>query len=494
MKQLLKATAILGSATVIATCLKIVTTKFLAVFIGPLGIGVFYQMVYFVQLMDMFTCFGMRMGVTKYLSEFRTKQDDQGIRVLVLTCMVSLLLFSIFSSLTAYIFAATISRFLFGTSQYAHYVRFVVLAVPVGVLMELNQGILFGFRMVKPIAAFKIAESVLTAAVFLPLIYYLGLSGAMIGIITTLSIQFALSILLLKRYSPIPLSFNIFKWTLIKFRSISKVIQYGSVTLIITFFRDLILTIFFRRLIILHLGIEANGIYSPAYGFSLQMVLLVSTAVYAYSFSKISEAKEISEISSQVNELIRTLLLIMTPVIFLLIGFRKQLILLMYTDKFLPVTQVLPVQFIGDFFKLLVWAISLPIHARADLKGMLCFEIGIYIFFYLTARSLIPSMGLMGAGWSYLLLYLVYFVAVTPYVIKRFDLKFERKNLWIIGTSFSLLLIGCQLKMGIPGMIFSSVVLLSVWAGLTLTRGEWKFGLEKSREYAGKVTQYLKSR
>jgi O-antigen/teichoic acid export membrane protein len=493
MKRLFKATVILGSATIIANFVKIVNTKFLAIFLGPSGVGVFYQLVFFMQLAYLFTCFGTRMGVTKYLSELKTRQDHESIQVIVLTCIVFLLFFSFLTSTTAFLYAGAVSRFLFGTAEYANYIQIIVFAIPIGVLMDFGQGILFGFRMVNSIAAYNLSESILCAAVFLPLIYFLGLDGAIVSIITTYSIQLFLVIYIIKRYSAIPISFNIFKRVLIKFPAITKVIRYGAVSLIITFARDLSLTILFRKLIISHLGIEANGIYAPAFGISFQIWLLVAVAMYAYSFSRISEAKDNAEICMEVNHLIRTVLLIVGPIIFILIGFRSQVILLLYTGKFLPVTKIMPIQFLGDFFKLLVLSISLPIHARADLKAMFFYEIGIYLFFYLTAYTLIPSMGLMGTGWSYFLMYLVYFIVVTPYVVKKFHLRLERKNIWMMITSFLLLLIGSQLKMNLSGMFFVSIVLLAAWAVLSLTREEWEFGWRKSKEYLGKATQFLKS-
>lgn len=494
MKRLFKATVILGGATVIATLVKIVNTKVLAIFLGPSGVGVFYQLVFFMQLMYIFTCFGIRMGVTKYLSELKAKKEHEGIRVIVLTCIAFLLIFSFLTSSMAFINAEIISEFLLGTSEYAHYVKIVALAIPVGVLMDFSQGILFGFRMVNSIAAFNIAESILCAMVFLPLVYFLGLDGATFSVITTYFIQLALLVFILKRYSEVPLSFNIFEWAKVKFSSIFHVIRYGAVNLIITLARDLALTVLFRRLIIFHLGIEANGIYSPAFGISIQLYLLVAVAMYGYSFSRISEAKDKSEIIQEVNHLIRTVLLIMGPVIFVLIGFRREIVLLLYTDKFLQVTPIMPIQYLGDFFKLLVLAISLPIHARADLKAMFFFEIGIYVTFYLLARTLIPTMGLMGTGWAYLLMYLIYFIVVTPYVMKKFHLKLEGKNIWIILTSFLLILAGSQLNLGLSGMIPATIVLLGVWAGVTLTREEWAFGLEKSKEYLGRAAQFARLR
>ncbi len=492
MKQVFKATVILGGATLIATFVRVVNTKFIAIFLGPVGVGVFYQIVYFAQTMYMLTCFGTRMGVTKYLSESKSQQDHDAVRTIVLTCIVFLLMISIPISFAVLIYAGAISRFLFDTPQYATYIRFVALAIPIGTLMDFSQGILYGLRMVNRIALYNATECIFNAMVLLPLIYFLGLKGAVTSIYTTYTIQFILLIIIIKRYSPIPISFNIFKWARIKFSSIGKVIHYGVVTLVITFSREIVLTILFRRLIIVNLGIEANGIYAPAFGISYQLWLLVVFAVYAYTFSRISEAKDNAEIQMEVNNSVRSILLLMGPVIFILIGFREQIVLLLYTYEFLPVVDVMPIQFIGDFFKLLVISISLPIHARAHLKAMLIFELGMYLFFYLTAQSLIPSMGLMGASWAYLLLYLVYFIVVTPYIMKKFHFRLEKINVWIMVTTFMLLLTGYYLDLSFFRTVLASIISLAVWAGITLTREEWKFGLEKSKEYIGKAGQYLK--
>ncbi len=485
MKQLAKATAALGIAQVLALLFKLVNTKFLAVFLGPYGVGIFNQIVFFFMWAVLFNSLGTRQGLVKYVSEYNARGDFEEIKKIMVTLGVLLFAFSLVVTAVSYFLAARISFLLFASYEYTKLVAIACLAIPQTILMTFYLSLVYAFRPIKQISFFIVAESALAVLLLVPMVYFFGLTGAVTNISLLTFCQLLMVWWMYHRYCPVRVGLRDFR--LFELAALRRVMNYGLVHLVVQVVQYLVLTILFRRLIITNLGIEANGIYSPAYGMSSQAILIISATIYIYSFTKISEARQLSEVRSEVSNLLRLGLLIMTPVFFILISYRKFLILLLYTDKFLPVTQIMPIQFMGDFFRIIGLAVALPLLARANLKAMFVFDLSMYLVFYGIASVLVPKYGLTGAAVSYLAMYVLYLLAVLPYMRHYIDLRLEKKNYWLILLSFLVLITAGQLDLGLGYLIPATILLLGSWGMLSLTKEEKQYVREKMGEVLVKV-------
>jgi O-antigen/teichoic acid export membrane protein len=477
MKQLVKASAMLGTAQVLALFFKLINTKFLAIFLGPYGVGVFNQIVFFYVWVMLIASLGTKQGIIKYISEYNADKRYEEIKETVITLRVILLGFSLIVALVLYLCAQQISSLLFGSTEYTNLVALISFAMPQAILMDFYSSLVYGFRPIKQISLFMISEAGVGVLILVPLVYFWGLKGAVFDIMILALCQLVIIWWIYRKHCPVRETIRDIK--LFALRSVYKVINYGLVYLVIQIVQYLVLTILFRRLIITQLGIEANGIYSPAYGLSLQSFFLIYFTIYIYSFTKISEAKQLDEITSEVNKLLRIALLVMTPVLFVLISYRKWLILLLYTEKFLEVTQIMPVQFLGDFFRVISLAIALPIFARANLKAMLAFDISIHFIFYGIACISVPKYGLPGAAFSYLALYVLYFIVVLPYMRNYINFRFEKANYLLMGVSFLVLITAGILDFSLGYLIMVTVFLLGAWSLVVLTKDEKRYVREK---------------
>lgn len=489
MKQLLKASAMLGAAQALAMVFKLVNTKFLAIYLGPSGVGVFYQVVFLYMWIQLFTSF--RQGIIKYVSEYNADEKYEEIKKVIVTLGVILFGISLVVALFIYLFADRISFLLFGNYKYTDLVCLISFAVPQLILMDLHFSLVQSFRPIKQISLFMVSEAGVGLLILVPLVYFWGLRGAVLQVIMLGICQLLIIGWIYHKYFPVKVSpWNI---KLFDFRAVYKIINYGLVHLIVLVIQHMVLTILFRRLIITHLGIEANGIYAPAYGLSFQSMFLIYFTIYIYSFTKISAAKQLSEITGEVNNLLRMALLLMTPVLFVLISYRKWLILLLYTDKFLPVTQIMPIQFIGDFFRIIVLAVALPIFARANLRAMLFFDITVHFIFYGIACIMIPKYGLMGAAIAYLTLYVLYLMMVYPYMRSYINFRFEKSNYLLMGSSFLVLIVAGWLNLALGYLIMATVAVLGTWSMVVLAKEEKKYLWEKTADVWLKAKNFRQS-
>jgi len=169
----------------------------------------------------------------------------------------------------------------------------------------------------------------------------------------------------------------------------------------------------------------------------------------------------------------------MSPIFFILTSYRRWVVLFLYSPKFLPVISILPFQFLGDIFKIMGWTVALPLSARAYLKAMLGFEVGTSVVFYLMAHFLIPTYGLRGAAFSYLLMYLLHFTVVSPYMHRLIGFRFEKANYPLIIGAILLLISGAFLDITPGYQIPLTLIIITCWISFVLKKHEKKYLKEK---------------
>ena len=480
MKQLARASIFLFAAQAIALVLKMIGTKFLAIYIGPSGLSVVNQLIFFYVWLVNFGTFGVTGGLTKYISEYYGQGNIEGIKKLLVTSILILTGGSLCLVAASLALSSQISYFLLNTTEYASLVVLICLLLPINILVETLASLIYGYSLVKQMGLFIIFSAVVEIASLIPLIRYFGIKGPILTSWIVISSQLAIAFFFYHHYAPVKVGIKNYTRKFFELKTSRKVFHYGFVAMLILLIKNLFFTIVFRKLIITFCGIEQNGIYSPAFGFSTQMFFLISTTVYGYSLPRISAAKTEAEISTEVNQLLRGTIFLMFPSLFCLISYRTLIINILYTSQFLPVINVMPVQFIGDFFKVIVIAVSLPLFARADLKAMFGYEVGMGVLFYFLAHFMVSHYALDGAAWAYFILYFIYLGLVFPYVRRRFGVRINKQNLLLLAVSLIMLICSRWLPQDLLLLIPLSIFMLTAWAALVLNTDERRYVMDKA--------------
>src|SRR3989338_1663276 len=106
----------MGMATFVVMLVGVVKAKFLAIQLGPLGLGIYSQAVTFFQSADMICGLGIVFGITKYVSEIWQARNIGGVRrVMTASVFLQSISFLIFFILV-FIFSKQISQFVFSST------------------------------------------------------------------------------------------------------------------------------------------------------------------------------------------------------------------------------------------------------------------------------------------------------------------------------------------------------------------------------------------
>jgi PST family polysaccharide transporter len=155
------------------------------------------------------------------------------------------------------------------------------------------------------------------------------------------------------------------------------------------------------------------GLYRAANTLSIAYLAFLLNAMAQDYYPRLSGAAGRPELADMARTQLRLVMAIAVPVILVAMAAAPIAIEILYSSAFLPATDLLRWQLIGDLVKLPAWVISFVILARASGRRFLVVEtIGGLSFAVLGWAGLV-AFGLVGTGIAYLATYLGYFAVVA---------------------------------------------------------------------------------
>ena len=168
---------------------------------------------------------------------------------------------------------------------------------------------------------------------------------------------------------------------------------------------------------------------------------LILTSMSAYSYPRICELETNIEIVDELNGIIRITILLIVPTMFLLLLTRKPIILILYSNDFSEASQYIPLQIMGDFFRILVWSIGMYLLPTMRLQAFIWLSILHDALLVILVAVLVDSYQLYGIVMGFTLCYVITFLIYYWYSKKTIGFSFWRKNLNLILSSFNECLI-----------------------------------------------------
>jgi O-antigen/teichoic acid export membrane protein len=212
----------------------------------------------------------------------------------------------------------------------------------------------------------------------------------------------------------------------------------------------------------------------------------------AYSFPKLCELKLNNDINEELNGIIRIAVFLIVPIMFLLIVAREPIIKILYNSEFLQAADYMPVQIIGDFFKILAWAFGMYLLPAKRLITFIWLNLLQDFILIGLAFLLVERYGLYGIAASFSISYIVTFAAYYACAKLQIGFSIWNKNSRLLLISFvGLLFITISeicLESGLNYIFFTFVSL--IWCLVSIQKEEFM----AFREYlSSKLATNLKS-
>lgn len=451
-RSILKGTSIFGGVQLFQIVVGLLRGKFVAMFLGPAGMGISSLFNTSGQTVQKLAGLGLNLGIVK---EVAAGKDSEAFPALLAVTRRLFLLTSLLGALICVVLARPLSQLTFGSDAYTW--QFVLLGgmVLFGVTGQGYLSILQGLHAVRLISITTVTGSLSGLLVGVPLYYFFGNRG-IVPAMTVLSFTVFVSAWLgvRKAVGKMNLSPESLKVRFSR-RLHSPIARRLILMGVVLVASDLIGTActYLVDLFIRYFGeLENVGLFQGANSVTNQYSGVVFTAMLLDFFPRLSEAAGDNEkVRVIVNRQMEIVSLIACPLICLLILTSPFVISVLLTDDFLPVLPLMRWLGLGVLVKALMFPLGYIAFAKDNRRLFFWLE-GVYgnAMYLLLSCAGYYFFGLIGLGYSLIidcaLCFAVYYAVNSRMYGYSFSPQAARESVVAVGLGAACFAFSC-----IPG-------------------------------------------
>ena len=488
-RQIMKATSLFGGVQVFQILISVIRSKFVAILLGPAGMGIVGLLASTTGLIAGLTGFGLGTSGVKNVTEAYSSGNKERIDTVVSVVRRLVWLTGLLGAMLTLVFSPWLSEFAFGNKEYT--LAFVWLSITL-LFAQLNIGemvVLQGMRKLQYLAKANIYGSLSGLVVAIPLYYKLGIRGIVPVIIITAFMTFFFSRYFARKVKTEKVKLSL-SATITEGKSMMVMGFMISMSAMIILFVDYLLRIFIN-----HIGhVEDVGFYNAGFAIINTYVGMVFTAMGTDYYPRLSVvADNNQQCKDNINQQAEIALLILAPILIIFLIFVNWAVVLLYSKQFLVITDMLHWAALGIFFKAVSWSIAFVFLAKGE--GKLYF----WSEFASSMYTLIFNMlgyylgGLTGLGVSFLLSFTVYFIQVFVIARTRYHFSFYSSFITIFLVQFTLALLTFALVNLVeqPYSYFWGIVLIAISGWYSYRELDRRIGV---KEIIQSVIQKIKRR
>jgi O-antigen/teichoic acid export membrane protein len=457
-KQIIKATSIFGGVQLINIVISIVRSKFIAVLLGPVGIGISGMLTATIGIIAGLTNFGLGTSAVRNISAAYESGNAKRIAIISNVLNRWVWITGLLGMVLTLLLSPWLSYLSFGNYNYT--IAFLVLSITL-LINQLNSGqlvILQGSRKISLLAKANLAGSLIGLFTTIPLYYVWGDDGIVPALVIAAIVSLLISYYFRKKVV-------VDKIIVSKVRSIAEGKQMLKMGFLISMSGFITLGFsYLVRIFITHDGNLAEvGLYNSGFAIISTYVGLIFTAMGTDYYPRLSAvADDEKRANDTINNQIEISLMILGPILVLFILFIQWIIQILYSKQFLDVNTMLVWAALGMLFKAVSWCIAFFFLAKGSSK--LYFWNELIANIYLTALNIIGYyyFGLTGLGYAFVLTYFIYMIQVFFFTKKYFNFTLEKNAILILVTQIVFASISILIFFYLTGYIYyiSSTVLI----------------------------------
>ena len=437
-RSIFKATSLFGGVQVYQILLQIIKSKFVAVLLGPAGIGIMGLYQSGLQLVQQISSMGLAQSAVRDVSEANGTNDILRIAKTVTVVRKLVWITGLLGLIIVACCSPLLSKFSFGNYDYT--IPFIILSVTL-LLDQLSAGqkvVLQGMRRLKDLAkcaAYGVTFGLVTSV---PLYYWLGIDG----IVPTLILNSVCSLILSWFYSK---KIKIEKAQVTPKQTFEqgKQMLVMGISLSFSGIFSTIVAYVLRSFIQGNGGVEEVGLYQAGFVIMTTYVGMVMNAIGTDYYPRLAainnDNEKCREVVSQQGE-IGTMIL--APILTCCFVFMPFVLQLLYSDKFLAANEYISWACLGMMLRFGSWIISYLFVAKAESKLFIKIELSANIYYLIFSLLGYKYLGLKGLGIAFALEYVVYFIQCYLIAGKRYHFRFSHSFIKCYGLQL-LLIIAC---------------------------------------------------
>ena len=438
--EIVKATGVFGFVQVIKMVIGVIGAKFIAVFLGPVGIGIFGLFNNTIGIISSLTNFGINITSIREMSLAHAEKDLEKFSKRFIVLERWAIVIGIFGGIITFISAPFLSRLTFGSNKYEYWFMLLSFNFILTSFSSSRIALLQGMRMIKSIALSNLIISFLITTVSIPIYYFFRMDGIIPVILLSSGIVFLVNIFFTRNVEILKLKI-----------SLAETVQSGKPLLKLGFL--LSINVIFGQICtyIIKLYLNSKGTTTEILGFyEVSSVILLSYVGMVFSamstdfyprLTAISNDNE--KVKSLVNNQIEIALLLLTPGITALYFVSPLLIEILYTKSFLGVLLIFKAGLFAIIIKAIIWPLAFVILAKGENRLYFKQELlgdALNIVFTI---AFYRYLGLVGIGIASLINFIIYGIYVHYIIKQKFEFGLRKDTSKIIIVSCIVGLLDC---------------------------------------------------
>lgn len=395
-RSILKGTSVFGGLQLFQIGVNLIRGKFVAMFLGPTGMGISALFNTSGQTIQQFSQLGLNFAVVKEAAA--AKEDEGGLRNVVRVTGRLMLAAALLGALFCCLFAMPLSRLTFGTSDY--YWQFMLLSLMIffGVAGQGYTAVLQGLHKYKLVTTTLVSGALAGLLIGVPMYAVWGNKGivpAMVVMAFSISLTAFIGVRKTVKRDRQPFSWSLHRPLARRLVLMGLVLMSSEVIGV--------LCNYLTNLFIRYFGpFEAVGLYQAANSLTNQYAGLVFMAMLLDFFPRLSAAaSDNGRIRDIVNRQMEVVGLIATPLICLLILTSPLVIQILLTDSFLPIMPLMRWLGLGVLVRAVMTPMGYIAFAKDNKKLLFWLEAVFCNFLTLGLNCLsYYCFGLIGLGYA----------------------------------------------------------------------------------------------
>jgi PST family polysaccharide transporter len=405
-----------GMISLSRLALSFISIKFTAIYLGPSGLALVAQLANFMSICHGMIGNSLGSAISRLYPEFRN--DHARRKRFLATSWRLASIFAVASIVAIALGSGPLARWLLTSVEHRTAVMLGGIAVVCMVFNSVIISAINGAGEMGRVVASGMIAAVAGILVYVPASVMWGIPGGLIGYAISQTVCLPVSLIFLRGSSSLVPSDLHGEFDNAEAR---RILGFAPMLLVHATMSPLGL-ILIRDMVASHLGLETAGLWQATWRLSEVYLGLVMASLSLYFLQRLGEVVGTPALGEEImRTFARTVgsTAIIALTIFLL---RDPIVRIVFTEKFLPVRDLMPYQLLGDVLRMSAWTLGFVFVALVRSRWYIALEILIPAIYFGAALLLVPRYGVQGVTWAYCLAGAAHF-AISAFALR--DVLFQ---------------------------------------------------------------------
>ncbi len=433
--SILKATGVFGGMQVLRLFISIITTKFIAVYLGPIGIGMVSLLNNAINIIVAATNFEFLKTATREVAIHHDANDKSKLSHTIATLQKTAILIGILGASVSVLLSKTLSKLAFGNYDKQNLFILLGLYFVLTSFSNVRLSILQGVNNIKALAWSSIVIAFFTSIGTIIIYYFLRFEGIIWAILYASFVLCFFSIYFTRKFSFGFGAINFADY----FKNATPMLQLGflmSLNLIFGQIVNFIVKIYISNN---DTTSEILGLYEVSTVILVNYVGLIFNAMAFDFYPKLTSfSHDNQKMTKLVNNQIEVAIILITPAIIFLYLAGPFLIEILYTKSFIKAFEILEFALFSIIIKAVIFPLGYIVLVKGNKKLFFTQALLGDVLNLILSIVLYKYLNLNGLGLVYIVNYVIYGIYIYMMVKREYQFKFENICQILIGKNIMI--------------------------------------------------------